>query len=99
MSDPGRPAPRLALSEANAALAIVHAQYWRALARATTGEPADRAGAFAEARRLLAVAVALRGRENSQDATRARNPAPAKSSENATGGTMRPRGSYEHISV
>ena len=42
------------------ASAIVHAQYWRALARATTGEPADRAGAFAEARRLLAIAVALR---------------------------------------
>jgi hypothetical protein len=53
------PADRLSLPETKSALAIVHAQYWRALARAAAGEPAERAGAFAEARRLLGVAVAL----------------------------------------
>ena len=68
MGDRGRPADRLALPGAQSASAIVDAQYWRALARATTGEPADRAGAFAEARRLLAIAVALRRRETSPDA-------------------------------
>ena len=69
MRDLGRPADRLAPPGAESASAIVHAQYWRALARATTGEPADRAGAVAEARRLLAIAVALRRREASPDAT------------------------------
>jgi hypothetical protein len=44
------------------ALEIVHAQYWRELARAAVGESTERARVHAEARRLLAVAVALRGR-------------------------------------
>jgi len=97
MGDRGQPSDRLALPGAQSALAIVHAQYWRALARATTGEPADRAGAFADARRLLAIAVALRRRETSPDATRGRNPVPAARADLVS--TARPRGSYEHISI
>ena len=85
MGDRGRPANRLALPGAEPASAIVDAQYWRALARATTGEPADRAGAFAETQRLLTIAVALRRRETSPDATRARNPVPAASPQSGPG--------------
>jgi len=47
-------------SEIGSALAVVHARYDRELARAASGEPADRAEALAEARRLVKVAVALR---------------------------------------
>ena len=97
MDDRGRPADRLELPGAQSASAIVHAQYWRALARATTGEPADRAGAFAEARRLLAIAVALRPRETSPTVTRGRNQVPAAKADLVS--TAPPRGSYEHISV
>ena len=42
------------------ALAIIHAQYDRELARAATSAPGERAAAFAEARRLVRTAVALR---------------------------------------
>jgi hypothetical protein len=38
-------------------LAIVHVQSSRALARAATAKPADRSDAFAEERRLIAVAI------------------------------------------
>ena len=57
MSDPIANDRRRALSEARSALGIVHAQYWRALARAAKGGPAERAGALVEARRLGGVAV------------------------------------------
>jgi hypothetical protein len=53
---------RLGRSELGPSLEIVHAQYHRAVALATRGEPADRAAAFAEAQRLVEVAVALRAR-------------------------------------
>lgn len=46
--------------EARATLAIVEAQYRRAVARALASDSGDRAGAFAEAHRLLQAAVALR---------------------------------------
>lgn len=49
MSDPIANDRRRALSEARSALGIVHAQYWRALARAAKGGPAERAGALVEA--------------------------------------------------
>jgi hypothetical protein len=59
------------------ALGIVHAQYHRALTLAESGEPAERAAARDEARRLLEVAVALRRRVSDQDVggTTARVPA------------------------
>lgn len=60
ISDPVLKARPHAPSETGSALAIVHARYDRELALAATGEPADRAGALAEARRLVKVAVALR---------------------------------------
>jgi len=97
MGDRGRPADRLALPGAQSASAIVDAQYWRALARARTSGPAGRAGAFAEARRLLAMAVALRRRETSPHVTRGRNPMPAARAHLVP--TATPRGSYEHIRV
>jgi hypothetical protein len=56
------------MSEARSALGIVHAQYWRALTCAAKGGAAERANALVEARRLLGVAVALRGRIAAQDA-------------------------------
>jgi hypothetical protein len=68
MSDPVPEDHRQARSEAESALEIVHAQYHRALKRAARSEAAERAGALAEARRLLKVAVALRGRVTDQDA-------------------------------
>jgi hypothetical protein len=68
MSDPVVDDRRRALSEARSALAIVHAQYWRALTRAATAGPARRASALVEARRLVGVAVALRGRIAAQGA-------------------------------
>jgi hypothetical protein len=54
--------------EARSALEIIHAQYHRAMRRAARGDSAERASAFAEARRLLGVAVALRGRTSARDA-------------------------------
>jgi hypothetical protein len=66
---------------------LVHAQYWRALARIAKGEPADRAAAFAEARRLIGIAVALRRRITSQDAPSVAAP-PAERQER-TGGEPR----------
>jgi hypothetical protein len=67
VDDPVPRADRLSLPETTSALAIVHAQYWRALARARSGEPAERAGVSAEARRLLGVAAELRARIGPQD--------------------------------
>jgi hypothetical protein len=67
MSDPVPEDHRQARSEAESALEIVHAQYHRALKRAARGESTERAGALAEARRLLKVAVALRGHITDQD--------------------------------
>jgi hypothetical protein len=54
--------------EASSALEIIHAHYHRAMRRAARGESAERASAFAEARRLLGVAVALRARTGARDA-------------------------------
>jgi hypothetical protein len=71
---------REALPEPRSSLGIVYAQYQHALARATTSDPADRAGAFAEARRLLQVAIALRGLVSPQDPDVVA-PAPAKPQE------------------
>jgi hypothetical protein len=67
ISDPVPEDHREARSEAGPALEIVHAQYHRALTRAARGEAAERAGALAEARRLLKVAVGLRRRVSDQD--------------------------------
>jgi hypothetical protein len=53
---------RLALVQARCALGIVDAQYFRALMLAEAGDEHERAVAFAEARRLLIVAVGLRRR-------------------------------------
>jgi hypothetical protein len=43
------------------ALAIIQAHHDRALARAASGQPAERAAALAEARRLVNTALAIRG--------------------------------------
>ena len=52
-----------ALIRARCALGIVHAHYWRALRIAeTTRDAPSRASAYAEARRLARVAVALAAR-------------------------------------
>lgn len=53
-----RPAPR----ETAVALAIINAQYDRALARAAGGDPAERPVVLAEADRLVKCAAVLRGR-------------------------------------
>lgn len=62
MSGPDPGERHHSLVRARCALGIVHAQYWRALTLAETGEPGERAAALAEARRLLEMAVALRRR-------------------------------------
>jgi hypothetical protein len=59
MSDRSEDQRQRALVHARCALGIVHAQYWRALKRASSADPLERARAIAEARRLLGVAVAL----------------------------------------
>lgn len=71
-SDPER--RRHLLVHARCALAIVHAQYWRALTLAEGADMRERAAALAEARRLLTVAVGLHGRG---DARPNRGPAAA----------------------
>lgn len=84
--------------EAHAALAIVEAQYRRALARAVGDDSGDRAGAFAEARRLLRAAVALRHRlalQDPLDLRREVSRAPHRST-GADGTTGRP---YDFVSV
>ena len=68
-ADPFAEDRRHAPSDARSALAIVHARYDRELARAATGDPAERARALAEARRLVNVAVALRHRVTEQHST------------------------------
>ena len=65
-ADPIAEDRRHAPSDAGSALAIVHTRYDRELARAATGDPAERARALAEARRLVNVAVALRHRVTEQ---------------------------------
>ena len=64
--DPGQ--RRAALVRARCTLAIVHAQYWRALMLAEGADERERAAALAEARRLLTVAVALRRRAEALEA-------------------------------
>ena len=77
MGDRGRPADRLAFpgrSPLRRSSTLNTGERWRVLG------PASRRTAlcaFAEARRLLAIAVALRRRETSPNATRGRNPVPA----------------------
>jgi hypothetical protein len=66
-SGPVREDHRQARSEARSSLEIVHAQYHREVTRAARSEAAERAGALAEAHRLLKVAVALRGRVTRED--------------------------------
>jgi hypothetical protein len=78
VGDPVPEDPRPERSEARSALEIVHAQYHRALTLAARSEPAERAAALAEARRLLAVAVALRARVTDQDVGSAAPRAPAE---------------------
>jgi hypothetical protein len=68
MSDRSEDERERALVHARCALGIVHAQYSRALTRASTADPLERANALAEARRLLAVAVALNRRAQSLQA-------------------------------
>ena len=68
---------RHASSDARSVLAIVHARYDRELTRAATGDPAERARALAEARRLVNVAVALRERVTEQHVDRI-TPVPAE---------------------
>jgi|ERR1700758_1336364 hypothetical protein len=77
----GNPAardPRQAPSETRSALAIIHAQYFRELARAASSGPGERARALAEARRLAKVAAALHGRGTDQDVDGTDAPAPAQ---------------------
>jgi len=62
MSGPDPEERHDALVHARCALGIVHAQYWRALTLAETGDPGERAAAHTEARRLVKMAVALRRR-------------------------------------
>jgi hypothetical protein len=70
ISDPVAEDRRSAPSETACALEIIRAQYDRELARAARGNPAERAAALAEARRLVKVAVALRGRLTDQHVAR-----------------------------
>lgn len=56
--------------EVRSTLEIIHAQYHRELARAARGEPAERAGALAEVRRLLEVVVTLRGGVSGREVAR-----------------------------
>jgi hypothetical protein len=79
MSNPIRNDHRHAVCEARSALEIIHAQYHRALTRAARSESAERAGALAEARRLLGVAVAVRRRARARDADRIAAAAAAQS--------------------
>jgi hypothetical protein len=61
ITDPPTRDHRSAPSDVGSVLEIIHAQYHRELARAAGGDPAEPAGALAEARRLVRLAVALRG--------------------------------------
>lgn len=62
IGDPAAKDRRQAPPETGSALAIIHAQYHRALARAAKPKPGEGDGALAEARRLVKVAAALRDR-------------------------------------
>jgi hypothetical protein len=78
MSYPVADDDRQARPGAGSALEIVHAQYHRALALAASGEPAERAVALAEARRLVKVAVELRGAITDRDAVEVAASVPAE---------------------
>jgi hypothetical protein len=73
---PGNAAP--ALVQARCALGIVHAQYFRALMLAEGADEHERTVAFAEARRLLIVAVGLRRRAQALEAAEAPRGHPAE---------------------
>jgi len=49
-------------------LGIVHAHYWRALARAEHAQGVERVAAFEEVHRLIAIAAALRRRSDALQA-------------------------------
>jgi hypothetical protein len=75
--DPRATDRRAAIIRARCALSIVHAHYWRALARAQDSQETHaRRRALAEARRLLRVAVALDQQAKALD--RQRDPAAAR---------------------
>jgi hypothetical protein len=78
MSDRSEDQRQRALVHARCALGIVHAQYWRALKRASSADPIERARAIAEARRLLGVAVALSRRACTLQAEEITGAGPAK---------------------
>jgi hypothetical protein len=67
-NDPRATDPRAAIIRARCALSIVHAHYWRALARAQDSQETHaRRQELAEARRLLRLAVALDQQARSPD--------------------------------
>lgn len=89
MSDPTRKPQRHAAAQTRGLAEIVHAQYHRELKRAMEREPPERAGALAEARRLLAVAVALRNSVARQDVS-ATPAGPARRRDPQSGHPQRP---------
>ena len=88
---------RRAPAGTGAALEIVHAHYHPATTVAVRGGPAERAGALAEADRLLGVAVALRGHAKDHDVGGIATDSPAKCREPAPG-TVASQ-AYEPVSV
>jgi hypothetical protein len=79
VSDPARHNQLQPLPEASPGLEIVLAQYHRAVTRAAMADPAERASALEEARRLVGVAVAVRRRAEARAADGTPAAAPARS--------------------